>query len=473
MGVIFNEDLGNEYLAELRKLGVEVRSIVVNKNGETVFARSLAPFKLDCVHPLYSVTKSFTSIAIGYLVNEGKIDLNAPWIDWFPEYRSHVVDKRMLGVTIRELLTMRLGQDAGISYLGGNDDWALEVVGREMDWDPAGRFHYDSLCSHLLSLLVERVSGRKESEYLRVHLFEPLGIRQWWWEEDAGHHSTGGFGLHLSTPDLAKFGQCLLDGGMLDGKEIIPRMWIDAATTKQVETQPYYPLEATEDNNGYGYQFWMCRGGGYRCAGLFGQLCYVRPEDNLVVAVSSSTTGSKALLDPLYGVLGMSHLCGSKPIESLPVVAGSEHGGRRSESVLSGSHELIDNDYGMQRFELEFKNGDVCFSLIKNGERYAVSASKGVWKENPEKIKPLGDLFQFATHEGEHDTAPDWDSRTLFACCAWVSPTVFELETRELDNTRRCKVRLVVSGLYITLTISAAGMICAPKSAELSAVSRI
>ena len=71
-------------------------------------------------------------------------------------------------------------------------------------------------------MLVQRVSGQRLADFLSKRLFEPLGIRRWWWEEDRRGHSTGGFGLHLSTPDLARFGQCLLDGGTWEGRRVIP-----------------------------------------------------------------------------------------------------------------------------------------------------------------------------------------------------------------------------------------------------------
>ena len=115
----------------------------------------------------------------------------------------------------------------------------MEVLHREFDWKPGEVFHYDSLCSHLLSMLVQRISGTKESDYLAERLFTPLGIRNWWWEEDQAGHTTGGFGLHLSTPDLAKFGQCLLDGGKWRGEQIIPAEWVAEATKIQMETSPF------------------------------------------------------------------------------------------------------------------------------------------------------------------------------------------------------------------------------------------
>lgn len=473
MSTLFDEGLCNRYLEELRNCGVEVRSIVVRQNGDVVFERSLKPFRLDAVHPLYSVTKSFTSVAVGFLVEEGRIDIKRPWIDWFPEYESLAADKRFFKVTVEHLLTMQMGQNSDISFLGTEDDWALEAVARELDWEPGTHFHYDSLCSHLLSLLVERVSGIKEADFLDRMLFRPLGITQWWWEEDNQSHSTGGFGLHLSTRDLSKFGQCLLDNGMWNGKQVIPRNWIEEATKKQVETRPFYPEDATEDNNGYGYQFWMSRGGGYRCSGLFGQLCYIRPEDRTVIAVSASTTGSKALLDPLYRVIGSGDKAPSELIDALPTLSGDGRGGRISETAVCGEHKFEKNIYGLESFEVVASESTTILTLKRDGEEYRVSASYGAWNENAPDSKSVGELFQFSTHEGEKDEAPGWDLRKQFACYAWESPTVLVLQTRELDFTRRCEIRITVSGNYSCMSIAAASMECAPAPNVMIAVSHL
>ena len=240
--------MGETCLAAWRSAGVEVRSVVVRQDGKVVFEHAAAPFALEHVHPLYSVTKSFTSVAVGMLVNERRLSLADRWISYFPEYEGEIADERFRNVTVRNLLTMTMGQESDLSYIGAEDDWAHEVLHREFDWKPGEVFHYDSLCSHLLSMLVQRISGVKESDYLAERLFTPLGIRSWWWEEDQAGHTTGGFGLHLSTPDLAKFGQCLLDGGKWRGEQIIPAEWVAEATKIQMETSPFYPSEATEDS---------------------------------------------------------------------------------------------------------------------------------------------------------------------------------------------------------------------------------
>ena len=371
---------------------------------------------------------------------------------------------------------MTMGQESDLSYIGVGDDWAHEVLHREFDWKPGEVFHYDSLCSHLLSMLVQRISGMKESDYLAERLFTPLGIRNWWWEEDQAGHTTGGFGLHLSTPDLAKFGQCLMDGGKWRGEQIIPAEWVAEATKIQMETSPFYPSEATEDSNGYGYQFWMCRRGGFRCSGLFGQLCYIRPTDGLVIACSSSTTGSKALLDPLYEVLFKESsvretLASERDFDSIPMPVGLASGGRLSSLRLEGIHHCIFGDF--EEIDIRFHENELDLSLLRDGREYGVRAGYKSWVCKLGDGAGVGDLFPFVTHEAERDDAPAWDVRKLFAAYAWTSPTNLQIETRELDYTRRCFIDVRIGGIYAVCRVRVEGMCCFPAPSELTAILKL
>jgi CubicO group peptidase (beta-lactamase class C family) len=461
--VKFNEEHGRAYLAKLRSLGIETRSIVVMQKGSLAFSHTAKPFSLEFVHPLYSVTKSFTSVAVGMLKKEGKLGLDEPWIAWFPEYKGAVVDHLFLEVSIRHLLTMTLGQDRE-PYVHNDDDWAMGVIGKEFAHKPGTVFFYNSMCSHLLSMLVQRVSGQKLSAFLSQRLFEPLGIKRWWWEEDRHGHNVGGYGLHLSTIDLARFGQCLLDGGYWKGKEVIPTAWVEDATRLQMQTQPFYPAESTEDRNGYGYQFWMCAGGGFRCSGLFGQLCYVRPKDSLVVSCSSSTSGSKALMDPLYEVLddgrGMNGMLPTIDLTSLPLVDGAAHAGV-SERRLVGRHHCLRNFGNFETVELKFFNTEspcACLTLTRDKQAFKVKAGYGRWLGNTTGSAFVGELFPFATHSAEEGIRPSWAAAETFACYGWTSPTTLEFSLRELDSTRRTFIRISVDGTYAVCELWAEGV---------------
>ena len=105
------------------------------------------------------------------------------------------------------------------------------------------------MCSHLLSVMVQDLTGQKVVDFLGKRLFEPLGITNYYWEEDLLGHNTGGFGLHLATQDLAKYGLCLLHHGVYNGQQVIPESWVTVATAKQVENASEYPVARRTDRD--------------------------------------------------------------------------------------------------------------------------------------------------------------------------------------------------------------------------------
>lgn len=456
------------YVNRLVEGGVEARSVVIRQDGREVFSRSWSPFETSHVHPLYSATKSFTSVGIGLLVGDGLVDVSQPWISWFPEYDGAVAGEWLREATVRDLLTMTFGQDS-VPVVHGDDDWACNVLGKEASSRPGTTFYYNSMCSHLLSLLVEKISGQSLADLLGERLFEPLGIKDWWWERDRHGHSTGGFGLHLSTPDLASFGQCLLDQGAYGGRQVIPAEWVREATRRQVETSDAYPVAMTEDRNGYGYQFWMCAEGGFRSAGLFGQVCYVRPEDRIVLATSCSTSGSKAVLDPFYKTLrevaaGSAGLRETTGEEGIPTLDGLAVGGVASPR-LWGVHEALENYAGVSALGFSFANGILALEIVCGRQAFSVRASFGRWLAQKDGV---GGFSSFLTHDAELDDPPAWDTTTLYACYAWEGPSTLRVRARSLDSTRRYEMAISLDGAYATLSYEVGGLVGTNETALVS-----
>jgi hypothetical protein len=144
------------------------------------------------------------------------------------------------------------------------------------------------------------VTGQKVLDYLGPRLFEPLGIRNPTWEESKQGISMGGFGLKVTTEDIARFGQLYLQKGMWQGKRVIPAEWAEAATARQVSNGSN---PASDWEQGYGYQFWRCRHGVYRGDGAFGQFCVVMPEYDTVVAITSGTRDLQGVLNVVWETL--------------------------------------------------------------------------------------------------------------------------------------------------------------------------
>jgi len=161
-----------------------------------------------------------------------------------------------------------------------------EAYSYKLTAEAGERFTYDNTCTFLASVMITKVTGLKVRDYLVTRLFRPLGIPDPQWAESADGYTIGANGLELTTSQLATFGRFLLQRGNWDGKQLVSASWIDAASRTQVPT--WKPNAERDYDIGYGYQFWTCRHGAYRCDGKDGQFVIVFPALDAVVAINAN-----------------------------------------------------------------------------------------------------------------------------------------------------------------------------------------
>lgn len=442
----FTQKQISQFLHLLRKNGVETHAITIYQNDVCLLNRAYAPYEVTALHPLYSVSKSFLSAAVGYLVEAGKVDINKPWLDYCPAYADKVVDPRFTKVTVRNLLTMTLGQD-NEAVMHGEDDWAENTVAKRLTYEPGTKFFYNSMCSHLLSIMVQTLTGEKLVDFLAPRLFAPLGIRDYYWEEERLGHNTGGFGLHLATQDLAKYGLCLLHHGQYGGKQVLPESWVEAATTKQMDNASEYPPARSENRQGYGYQFWMCTHGGFRCSGLHGQICFVQPENQLVIAMSNATTGSQAVLNCLFAAMDDPQEVAPFTDFAIPMPQGVA--ASCDTAALQGSMEALPNPAGITK--LEWENVDAAhikLTFHRGAEQYSFVAGYGEWHRQTD----AWDGFStFIAADSMKDSPRLAGQDVLFASYAWASDATLEIRMRALDRSAGYTLLFTVDRKYLTL----------------------
>jgi CubicO group peptidase (beta-lactamase class C family) len=250
--------------------------VVVARRGETIAEhRWVTEAPRNC----YSVSKSFTSIAIGMAIESGKLSLTDRLVDSFPG----AVDKpgpRLASLNLEHLLTMTRGHGEF-----SRPATVTEALEQELKFEPGSRFVYDNGSTLLASAMFTQAMGTTARDFLVEALFLPLGIAGPEWAESPDGHTIGGTGLLLSTSSLARFGQLLLQRGEWRGRQLAPPRWIDSAGRPHVSTSdsrhPDYDL-------GYGYGFWPSRHGAYRADGKDGQFVIVLPRQDAVVAISSA-----------------------------------------------------------------------------------------------------------------------------------------------------------------------------------------
>lgn len=267
---------------------VEHHAIMVLRHGKLAATMNFAPYDNQTPHMLFSLSKSFTSAAAGFAVQEGLLHWEDKVLDILPEKAPENPSQWLQSVTLSHLLMMGSGLDPKSDEVGG-EDWAKAVLACECDHEPGTHFHYNSHGTYLVSCMVQRVTGMTVRDYLLPRLFEPLGIPKPEWDCCPEGINVGGWGLYLSCDSIARFGQCLVQKGMWQGRQLLPLEWYEKATVKQIDNSGGTEQPDNEWAQGYGYQFWCTRGNRFRGDGAFGQVCMVSPDLDMVVAITCGT----------------------------------------------------------------------------------------------------------------------------------------------------------------------------------------
>ncbi len=287
----------SEYLQAVKDCAEDLHSIMVVQHGKVLAEHFFGP---DTAHVLHSVSKTFTSTAVGFAISEGLLHLDDKIVDLFPESVPENASDTLSRITIRHLLTMNSGhgKDPTGSVRSNDGDWVRGFMEWPIEYEPGTCYCYNSLGTYVLSAAVQKVTGQKVVDYLESRLWQPLGIEKPKWLESPAGINTGGWGLYLHTEDLAKMGLCILNGGKFAGKQVIPADWVKEMSAKQVPCCPAGTNEvqmrernvdpATSDwLQGYGYQMWRCRHNAFRADGAYGQYIIVIPEKDAVVVTTA------------------------------------------------------------------------------------------------------------------------------------------------------------------------------------------
>lgn len=304
-----------EYIDEASESALPLAAVVVLQHGKVIGERYVNGWQKDSSHHMWSTSKSYTALAVGFAMKESLLSLNDRVCTYFPEYYEKHIDgseqgNHIASGTIRDYLVMATGQEKDPTMMGimsmhekypevSRDenlrclDAYYKAAGKNLMEDlflvpftktPGTHNCYNSFATYVLSAIVQKVTGVKTVDYLDERLWKPLGIEKPEWFEVNGI-SAGGWGLMLTAEDMAKTGQMLLDNGLYAGKQIVPSDYlVEAVTPFFTWDPPTYasPEEKPSYHQGYGYQFWK-NGDGYNTAGAQGQFIIVLPEFDAVI----------------------------------------------------------------------------------------------------------------------------------------------------------------------------------------------
>lgn len=312
----------SRFLVRLAEKQVPMHSVLLLHKDTLIAEGYYKPYTKDTLHRMFSISKSFTAIAIGLLEAEGKLSLSDPICNFFPEYVSEDTHPWIHEMTIRDMLMMRTCHAATTYKVNMQSNW-VESFFTVPPTHPAGKFfHYDTSSAHTLCALVERLSGMDMLSYLKEKL-APLGLsEESYMLKDPFGISLGGSGLVAKPMDLLKFGYLIMHEGAVpascitdastssknltisdaDTLQLVPASYLRDATSNLTPTVATAPLPS--ESCGYGYQIWQNEKGGYVCYGMGGQFIIFLPKYDLICVTTADTQGmaggNQLIYDALY-----------------------------------------------------------------------------------------------------------------------------------------------------------------------------
>jgi len=394
-----------KYIAHLEDSGLSTHSLIIARGNDIVFERYWKPFGPDFLHRLYSVTKSFVGIAMGFLIDEGKVSLDDPISVYFPAECAENPDENIKKQTIRHMLTMSTAINPSVwSWLARKheDRVADYFTPRGASEYPSDNFfRYDSTGSFILGALIERVSGMELTDYLGEKLFKRLGIEKYECLKCPGGHSWSDSALLMRPFDLLKVARFMLNGGSIDGEQILSADYVREATSALVDTSDYGFDTLTEQ--GYGYLIWRTKRNSFFFNGMGCQLAICSPDKDMILIYNGDNQGcdiAKSLIIDGYFTM----VYDEASDVALPEYDGEPipddfrlfavRGEKTSDLELSVGNERYiaeKNPIGISEFSLHF--GKECiFRYVRKGR---------------EMIIPFGmceNVFSYFPEEGYSDT---------------------------------------------------------------------
>ena len=406
-----------------------VHSFMMVRHGKVVAEGWWTPHHADAQHMLFSLSKSFTSTAVGMAIAEGRLSLDTPIIEIFPQEAPAEPSANLRNMRVRDLLAMNTGHLAAdvnaFSWTGRSgatlvqDFLALPVAHK-----PGTHFFYNTPATYVLAAAVEKTTGESLVAYLTPRLFEPLGIDTPHWDRSKDGVALGGFGMRATTEDIAKLGQLYLQEGEWNGRRLLPADYVTAASSKQTSNGSN---PASDWDQGYGYQFWRCVPGFYRGDGRFGQFCIIMPQYDAVIAITSGTNDMAGIMQAAWkhllpGIAAVdlpeNPTAAARLSDRLTHLSTAMPRGAATSAIasdVSGQHyTLPPNESRFSSVALTFDSDHATFHGTVDGQPHEIAVGFGQWL--------VGRTAAFQTLENRLMPGTDQD---VGAAGAWTDEHTF------------------------------------------------
>ncbi len=372
-----------------------MNSFMLVRHGHVVAEGWWKPYDANTPHSLFSLSKSFTSTAVGLAIAEGKLSLDDQVLKFFPEDAPAAPSENLRAMRVRDLLRMSAGHQTEGEWWQGA---AMQVPSGErltkmflahpVPFKPGSHFLYNSPATYMLSAIVQKATGMTVLDYLRPRLFDPLGFENPTWVSSLDGVTFGAVGLSVRTEEIARLGQLYLQKGVWNGRQLIPAAWVAEATKVQTSNGS---SPNSDWDQGYGYQFWQSRHG-YRGDGAFGQYMIVLPEYDAVVAITSGVGNMQSVMELVWNKLLPAMSSGTLPEDlaaqralrtKLAGLTVRVPSGRAKVSLASRVsrrwYEFPENDRGIRAIALDFTSASPAVLVRTAAGESRTAIGMGSW----------------------------------------------------------------------------------------------
>ncbi len=430
-----------QYIRSLEDAPLATHDLIIMRHGKIAFEHYWKPFHKDFMHRMYSVTKSFVSLAIGFLEQDGKIKLDDKLIQYFPKEYECQPDENFRNQTIRHTLMMATSLPKRSWFVDKPEDRVQHYFENpSKNSRPSGTvFTYDSEGSFVLGALVERVTGMKLMEYLRIKLFDKIGVGEMDCLLCPGGHSWSDSALICRPMDLLRVAKFCMDKGRYNGEQILNEEYVTAACAKQIDCSNTGLNEF--DDQGYGYQIWRSFDNSFFFNGMGCQFALCIPDKDIIMVYNADNQGNpaakKIIFDNFFNLI-------SRPAgEPLPknesayraleeyattltlyAAKGEKHAAIEKE-INGVTYKLLENPMGISKLSLEFR---------ENGGFLRYTNAQG------DKEIPFGlcrNAFSLFPQIGYADLMGTKEGDRLYQCAAsaaWVTENQLFIKVQIIDT---------------------------------------
>lgn len=422
------------FLRRMERQRVNLHGFLIVRDGQIAAEGYWAPYTADSTHRMYSVSKSFVSLAVGLLIDEGKLKLDDKVASFFPDKLPPDPHRYVLESTIRDLLMMSTPNDRN-SYTSEDKDWVATFFRHDPCHPPGTVFAYDTAATVVLTTIVERMTGVPFLTSMRERLLDPIGVSpDIWCIQTPEGTSWGGSGVICTLRDMAKVAYVCMNGGRWGEKQLISERYVREATSKQIDN-------SLSGHQGYGYQIWVEPDGGFSFRGMGSQFAYCFPEQRVMFVCIADTQGApngdsevgQAFREEIFAQLAQGALPEDKAanVELRQLIAVlhilPQHGERTSPQadVIDGRWFVMEpNPMGITRMRFHFDGDQGIWEYENAAGEHRLAFGLG---------RQVAGRFPQPGYSGTRIGVPG-DRYRCLASAAWVDPQTLNLLVYVTDH---------------------------------------